>query len=220
MPRSKRQLKPTFAVYCEGDTEYYYALGMKRSKMCSLSIKPVNMHGGGYTSFLNEIRKGESSNYIAKFIIVDLDKALYDPNEIPCLEKLIEYCVNVNRRKGSIPHFLIIDNPDFETIACLHFPKYKNQNIKTFIENDLGYDTIQKFKSEEKIFDILNTKPASYVNMLRKLPCSKFYENMYIIKKITMDIIITKSNKRWENVAIKGSNINEFFDIIGTWKRS
>jgi hypothetical protein len=219
MPRPKRHLKPTFAVYCEGDTEQNYTLGMKRSRMCSLSIKPVNMHGGGYTSFLSEIKKGESSNYLAKFIIVDLDRALDDPGEIPTLEKLIAYCVNVNRRKGSIPHFLIIDNPDFEFLACLHFPSYKNQNVKIFIESTLGYGNIDSFKSDEKVYEYLNTEPASYTHMLSKLPGVKFYENIYTVKKSTMDIVITECKKNWDAVSVRGSNINEFFDVIGLWKR-
>lgn len=31
------------------------------------------MHGGGYSKFLEKIKESGNSNYLAKFIIIDLD---------------------------------------------------------------------------------------------------------------------------------------------------
>jgi hypothetical protein len=39
-----------------------------------LALKPINMHGGGYSNFLDVIKTEANSNCLAKFIIIDLDR--------------------------------------------------------------------------------------------------------------------------------------------------
>lgn len=65
MSRKVREIKKNFKVFCEGDTEYHYADEMKRQKRLSIALKPVNMKGGGYRSFLESLKvdgNGNSSN--------------------------------------------------------------------------------------------------------------------------------------------------------------
>ena len=67
MSRPTRILQKRFVVFCEGDTEYNYIDRMRKNQGVKLVLKPFNMHGGGYSNFLNKIRKEASSNCLAKF---------------------------------------------------------------------------------------------------------------------------------------------------------
>lgn len=52
MSRKKREFLPRFLILCEGDTEYNYIDEMKNISKSKLILKPVNMKGGGYKTFL------------------------------------------------------------------------------------------------------------------------------------------------------------------------
>ena len=52
MIREKRKLRKKFIVFCEGDTEYNYIDTMRLNQGVELALKPINMHGGGYSNFL------------------------------------------------------------------------------------------------------------------------------------------------------------------------
>ena len=59
--------------FCEGDTEYNYIDEMRRQKRLSITLKPVNMKGGGYSNFLEQVKTDGTTNCLAKFIIIDGD---------------------------------------------------------------------------------------------------------------------------------------------------
>jgi len=101
---------------------------MRLRQGVELALKPINMQGGGYANFLDEIRKEASNNCLAKFIIIDFDRANKHQGEMPKLKELAKYCKLQNASK-KIPHFLILDNPDFEYIACLHMEGYHGQDV-------------------------------------------------------------------------------------------
>lgn len=82
----------------------------------------VNMKGGGYRSFLEQVKIDGTMNCLAKFIIIDGDRAVSDEGEKKNLRELMKYCIMQNQ-SGRVPHFLIVNYPDFEYIACLHTPK-------------------------------------------------------------------------------------------------
>lgn len=168
MSRPKRELRKKFIVFCEGDTEYNYIDAMRLKQGVELALKPVNMHGGGYTSFLDEIKKEASNNCLAKFVIIDFDRVKKHSGELQKLREIIEYCKLQNNSKR-IPHFLILDNPDFEYIACLHTTDYRGQDVKKYIEQTLGFEDIEKFKAKKDIYTYLNTKGNSFELMLSRL---------------------------------------------------
>ena len=62
-------------VFCEGDTEYNYFEYIRKNKKVSLAIRPINMKGGGYANFLDQIKGDANSNCLAKFIVIDGDRA-------------------------------------------------------------------------------------------------------------------------------------------------
>lgn len=194
MSRKVRETKRNFKVFCEGDTEHNYIDEMKRQKKPSIALKSVNMKGGGYSSFLEQVRTDSNTNCLAKFIIIDGDRAVCDEGEKKNLRELLEYCILQNQ-SGRIPHFLIVDYPDFEYIACLHTPMYKGQNVAQYIVHDMGYKSIDDFKADKKIYYTLNSDKNSYKLMLASLKKDKcFVSNQYTSK-----------------LGWNGSNINEFF---------
>ena len=212
MSRPKRELRKKFVVFCEGDTEYNYIDAMRLKQGVELALKPINMKGGGYANFLDEIRKEASNNCLAKFIIIDFDRAKKHAGELAKLNELIEYCKLQNTSK-KIPHFLILDNPDFEYIACLHMEDYHGQDVKRYIEQTLGLGDIEKFKAMKDVYSYLNTKDNSYGRMLSRLR-KKIIVNHYRKNKTEFEIKISDTEIVWEHENEKGSNINEFFEVI------
>lgn len=55
MSRPQRSLRKIFIIYCEGDTEYHYINHMRKNQGVELSLKPVNIKGGGYLNFLDYV---------------------------------------------------------------------------------------------------------------------------------------------------------------------
>lgn len=216
MSRKTRTTKKNFKVFCEGDTEYNYIDEMRRQWNLSIALKPVNMKGGGYSNFLKQIKTDGTANCLAKFIIIDGDKAIADDSEKKNLQELLEYCILQNQNERT-PHFLIVDSPDFEYIACLHTPKYKGQPVIQYLIKELGYKDIDKFKTDKSVYRKLNANGNSYKLMLPSLKKENcFVVNGYKINKKQFDIKVSTTYD-WEKLWRKGSNINEFFEVIDSF---
>ena len=202
MSRPKRELQKRFVVFCEGDTEYNYIDKMRKRQDVQIALKPINMHGGGYSNFLKKIKTESQTNCLAKFIIVD------------SFLQLAEYC-RLQNKKGTIPHFLIVNNPDFEYVACLHVPEYKGQEVTRFLQTVLGFQSLEQFKKNTEVYECLNNGERSYQVLIQKIQGKdKFVKNTYSVKKKNFEIAISKTDVKWELIDRKGSNIEEFFDVI------
>lgn len=214
MSRQKRELQKRFVVFCEGDTEYNYIDKMRKNQGVLISLKPINMHGGGYANFLAQIKKESKTNCLAKFIIVDADRLKKHSGEKDGFLKLVEYC-RLQNDKGVVPHFLIVDNPDFEYVACLHIPEYNGQDVTRFIQTRLNFQTLEQFKKHPLVYEVLNNGERSYKVLLNRIRGKeKFVKNSYVIKKKNFDISITKTDVTLDFLDRRGSNIEEFFDVI------
>lgn len=214
MSRKKRQLRKRFVVFCEGNTEYNYIDKMRRRPDVVLAIEPVNMGGGGYASFLEIVKTKTFYNCLAKFIVVDADRLLADKAEEKRFMELVDYCKRQNDL-GTVPHFLIVNQPDFEYIACLHDERYNGKDTHQFILKIWKYKQISEFKADEHIYDFLNKGKCSVSNMLQSLQeRTQMIVNEYHINKTLFDIGISKTEVFMNNAHLKGSNINEFFDVI------
>ena len=99
MSRKQRILKKRYAIFCEGDAEYNYTEKMRKNQGVELVLKPINMHGGGYSNFLRQIKKEAQTNYLARFIIVDADRITTVSGEKENFLKLLEYC-RIQNDKG------------------------------------------------------------------------------------------------------------------------
>ena len=214
MSRPERKLQKRFVVFCEGDTEYNYIDRMRKRQDVQITLKPINMHGGGYTNFLRKIKTESQTNCLAKFIIVDADRLVKHYEEKGNFLQLMEYC-RLQNRKGATPHFLIVNNPDFEYIACLHVPDYKGQEVTKFLQTALGFQTLEQFKKNADVYECLNQGGRSYHILIQRIQGKdKFLKNKYSVKKKSFDIAITRTDLAWELLDRKGSNIEEFFDVV------
>lgn len=216
MSRPERKLQKRFVVFCEGDTEYNYInkmRGVKRQDV-QITLKPINMHGGGYSNFLKKIKMESQTNCLAKFIMVDADRLVKHYEEKDSFLQLAEYC-RLQNKKGTVPHFLIANNPDFEYVACLHVPEYKGQEATRFLRTVLGFQTLEQFKKNTEVYEYLNRGEFSYQIMIQRLRGKdKFVKNIYSVKKKNFEIAISRTDVSWEMLDCKGSNMEEFFDVI------
>ncbi len=213
MSRKVRTTKKIFKVFCEGNTEYQYIDELRRQKKLSIVLKPVNMKGGGYSRFLEQVQIDGTANCLAKFIIIDGDRAAADHGEAKQLAELIKYC-SLQNENGKTPHFLIVSHPDFEYIACLHTPGYTGQNVKQYITKELGYRSLDEFKADTRIYHALNTAPNSVHHMLASLKKENcLILNPYSVNQKQYEITVS-TVYRPENSGKNASNIHEFFEVI------
>lgn len=134
MSRKQRILKKRYAIFCEGDTEYNYTDKMRKKQGVELVLKPINMHGGGYSNFLCQSKKESQTNY--SNILESLSR------DIHC------YCVQVNssdygdsritkpsktedkdimRTKGGINSTILVDEIDVSQIRDFQLKEYNLQ---------------------------------------------------------------------------------------------
>lgn len=212
MSRKIQNTRRTFKVFCEGDTEYHYIDEMRKRRKLSIALRLVNMKGGGYSNFLDILKTDGNTNCLAKFIIIDGDRVIKHSGEKQKLQELIDYCILQNRMK-KIPHILIVNCPDFEYIACLHMKDYKDQNVEQYIKK-LGYHKIDEFKSDAKVYDLLNTKGNSSNLMMNALKANNcFIKNQYAVNSDLYKISV-KTDYDWNKIGLRGSNFNEYFEIL------
>ena len=213
MSRSKRSIKRRFKVFCEGDTEYNYFEYIRKNKLISLTLTPVNMCGGGYSNFLDEVKRDSNTDCLAKFVVIDGDKALATEEEKRALRELANYCIRQNQSKR-IPHILIVDFPDFEYVACLHCENYKGGLVEKFIKEELKYKSVDAFKSDANVYQKLNSgKNSNKCNSIREAKRNSIVVNHFKTNKMTYEII-AESFFIEENIGKKGTNFMDFFEIV------
>lgn len=208
-----RQSRRKIKLLVEGETEENYFKMLNKSPGLDVSVKSVNMNGGGYSNFLKKLKRESLSGYLALFLILDLDKALEDEEN---LSKLIEYCKMKNKNATS-PYIIIGNNEDFEFFACCHCHKYKNTNTKIYIEKNLKYKDLSKFKSDANIFDFLNKEGRSYDVALDYLNTGKKYFNYEIEEKrkgLDINVKIKSMKIDEESLSNKHSNMKDLFELL------
>lgn len=60
----------------EGHAEDNYFQSLNNNKDIKIKITPTNMKGGGYSNFINKLRKESTLGFLAIFVVIDLDKQL------------------------------------------------------------------------------------------------------------------------------------------------
>lgn len=92
-----------------------------------------------------------------------------------------------------------------------------NMNVTQYIIKELKYRSVDDLKADGKIYNILNTKECSYALMLSSLKKENcFIINHYAINKKLYEIKISTIFD-WEKLGRKGSNINEFFEVLNSF---
>lgn len=129
-------------------------------------------------------------------------------------KKLYDFCCMQNKM-GNTPFFLIMNNPDFEYVACLHSPNYKGQDVKNYVTTEFGVTDITTFKGNREIYAFLNQGELSYEVMMKAIEGKeKLISNNYEVKKKNFEISIVKTIYNSEMHSRKCSNIEEFFKVI------
>lgn len=214
MSRKKRVVEKVFKVFCEGDTEHNYFEYIRKNRKVSLTIRPINMKGGGYANFLDQIERDANSNCLAKFIVIDGDRTLSVPGEQDALKRIIDYCKIQNSSKR-IPHILIIDYPDFEYVACLHTYAYKGQNVEQYIKRELGYRDIDAFKADDKVFKVLVESGKGSIEQLIESVnhATAIVNNNFSINKSKYEILV-ESTINMSNIGKRGTNFDDFYRVL------
>lgn len=217
-----RQLRKKFIVYCEGDTEAHYINGFRtwlhdeRPDVDVVIDPPQNMHGGGFSTFLQRVKTSPSSNCIARFVIVDYDRCLSQPTEMTAFRKLAEYCQAQSRRKA--PCLLIVSNPDFEVAACFHSERYRNEPPRSFLLHEFGYRSLEEFKSDKQVWRTLNESDNGYEHLVtRSKRCVSVVANDYRLNTSSFSVEVRKMAVNSDADCQKGTNMHDFFDIV-LWK--
>jgi hypothetical protein len=212
-----RKGKLKLKLFVEGDTEENYFKKFRKNNNVEIIYKEINLGGGGYTSFLKEIKKSSDRGYVATFIIIDLDRFINEPSQNKPFEELVKYCRRQNKN-GRIPYFLIATNRDFEFFACSHCKDYKDSHTTAYIINKFDYPSLDEFKSDKKLYEFLNSNSRSFENAINKIKGRKPYISNIYKKEINgIDITIKVKNTiiSEEALCYYHSNIYELINIIG-----
>lgn len=79
----------------------------------------------------------------------------------------------------------------------------------------LGFQTLEQFKKNTEVYEYLNRGEFSYQIMIQRLRGKdKFVKNIYSVKKKNFEIAISRTDVTWDLLDRKGSNMEEFFDVI------
>ena len=201
-------------MFCEGDTEYNYIEGLRKQRRLEIKIKTIDMQGGGYKNFLKKIRQESDANCLAKFILIDGDRAANDKTEKNDLLDILNYCKIQNDSKRC-PHILIVNHPDFEYVGCSHSLHFRGQNTSMFIMNQLRYGSLDDFKRDNKIFAVLTSGDNSIANMINALK-AKPHVIINKIKKARepFSVIVEGPTLDNESFGKKGSNMEDFYTVL------
>lgn len=78
----------------------------------------------------------------------------------------------------------------------------------------MGYKSVEDFKADERVYYMLNSNGNSVEHMRTLLKKeNSFIVNHYSVNKTKYEIKV-ESVYEWEKLGRKGSNINEFFEVI------
>lgn len=215
---ANKEVSHKIKVLGEGDTECNYISGLKKICKTTFSFEEVDMHGGGYSKFIKKVNAVSPLNCIAIFIIIDLDNAESDKSN---LDKLIRLS-NTKARLSKIPYILIGNNFDFEYFACCHCDSYNHGDTSQYIIKQLGYKSVNDFKSDPNIFTALNNdiKKRSFKIAIDKTKdkynaSNTFFKYDYNPIKKGADIVFKICTPKINTDALisKHSNFIEFFKI-------
>lgn len=210
------KIKPKLRLFVEGQTENNYFKALGKSLNINFAIESIDMRGGGYSNFLLQVKKKGYSGCTAIFIIIDLDK-LNKTGEKNNFNKLVAYCKTQNKL-CPVPYFLIGTYADFEYFACCHCSDYKSSDTASYITNKFKYESVDKFKSDTKVYNFLNSNGRSSEIACEKLEKRQAYITNLpeVKKKKDGDIVIKNKGIVINNdvESIKNSNMYELFNVI------
>ena len=89
------------------------------------------------------------------------------------------------------------------------------QEITRFIQNVLGFSSLEQFKKNTAVYECLNNGERSYQLLIQRIKGrEKLVKNTYSKKLKNFEISIRRTDVDWERLDCKCSNIEEFFEVI------
>lgn len=226
-PKNRRNVTLSIEVFVEGHDEKVYFDRMKQDaqfRSVAMTIKPENMSGGGYSAFLEYVKKnGATQGCIARFIVIDYDRYLSMSGEKAPFRELIQYCKDKNEHSGT-PHFLIVANPNLELLLCLHMDGYQiSKDPDRFLQDQFKCQNIGEFKKkfikENQIFDRIMQPDIKMAveracQYMRAKP--KVVSNAPKCKGTGVKIKFKNDKITWDenNQSHKNVNMDEFFKVV------
>lgn len=209
MSRKKRSVERKIKVFVEGHSEKNYIQELKHIKKLSIVETPVNLQGGGYTTFINALRKHSFEGYIATFLVLDMDRFLNDPNESKKFLELVTVCNQHNKDKDCC--FIIANNQNIETFFEMHFHNY-NPSTNNFLRTQISNYN----KDDKQIYSKLNSNNNSYtLANQRNSRITVAVENNYTMSNSTLIEIKNSIVFNQNQLTLKHSNMYDFFNILG-----
>lgn len=226
-PKNRRSATLSIEVFVEGHDEKVYFDRMKqdaRFRSVAMTIKPENMSGGGYSAFLEYVKKNSATQgCIARFIVIDYDRYLSMGGEKAPFRELIQYCKDKNKHSGT-PYFLIVANPNLELLLCLHTDGYQiSKDPDRFLQDQFKCQNIGEFKSrfikERQVFDRImqpdiKTAVERACHYMQVKP--KVVSNAPKCKGSGVSLKIRNDKITWDenNQVHKNVNMDEFFKVV------
>lgn len=226
-PRKWHNKTLSIEVLVEGHDEKEYFDRMKRDaqfRSVAMTIKTENMSGGGYSAFLEYVKKNSAARgCIARFIVIDYDRCLNTSGEKEPFRKLVQYCVAKNKY-SSTPYFLIVANPNLELLLCLHMDGYQiSKDPDRFLQDQFKCQNIGEFKKkfikENQMFDRImqpdiKTAVERACQYMRAKP--KVVSNAPKCKGTGVKIKFKNDKITWDenNQSHKNVNMDEFFKVV------
>ena len=225
--RTRRGAELRIEVFVEGTDEKVYFDRLKQNELfrsVAMSIKPKNMNGGGYSAFLEYVKKNSATQgCAARFIVIDYDRYLTSHGEKEPFRELVQYCKEKNERSGT-PHFLIVANPKLELLLCLHMDGYHiSKEPDKFLCDQFKCQNIGEFKgkfiNEKSVFDrIMQPDVKSAVDRAWQHMNSKpkVIANKPRCTGTGLNIRIWNDKICWDenNQSHKNVNMDDFFKVI------
>lgn len=213
MPRKPRSIERKVKIFVEGHSEENYIKELKKVKNVSVIETPVNLKGGGYSTFISALKTHSFDGYIATFLVLDMDRYSKDKGEVIKFKELITLCNRENKNKNAC--FVIASNDNIETFFAMHFPDFSSstKNTKDFLKSKVSnYD-----KNDSNIYNKLNKDGNGYSIALEKQKQinKSSVVNDYDLEQSAMYGI--KNNKVVfceDNLTVKHSNMFDLFHIL------
>ena len=208
--RNPKSFRAVVHVFCEGATEYNYFEEYRKSSHLKISLKMIDVKGGGYQKMVDGLSKSLPIGIMARVVLVDLDRYFTAPGERAAFKRLVQYIQNENKK--NLPTFLIVSNPDFDDFILLHDAQYHFTNKAEILKRH-KYLSIGDLKNDKTVYQKFNKSPCSLANAINALSDKGLITNAFVFRK--KDFSLSNSLKiDWSKEGVQTSNIKDFFNLI------
>lgn len=203
-----KKIVPTYIFIVEGKTEKnYFEKFLKEVKIEKVLKSSVEECDFSEREIKKKLSKINEDSFSKIFLIYDLDILLHIDSGAGnrlLLEKIVkilnEFKLEIN--DGQEIYFFYTF-PDFEYFISAHFEDFLPSGVnKEKILKKLNYASLEKLKSDEKIYENIKNRGGTIEILLKKIPEGNIVENGIKIKYLM------------KNQLRNSSNIHKLYELI------